>query len=65
MAGISDGANVALVQGGGLQEGVVVATGAVETTVAAPAPAGGSPLLPQFGRGRGGGGGGGGGRGGD
>jgi HlyD family secretion protein len=61
--GISDGANVALVQGGGLQEGVVVATGAVETTIAAPAPAGGSPLLPQFGR-RGGGPGGGGGRGG-
>ena len=55
--GITNGANVALVQAGGLQEGVVVATGAVETTVAAPAPVGGSPLLPQFGRGRGGGGG--------
>lgn len=54
MAGITDGANVA-VTGGGLQEAVVVITGAVETTTAAPPPVGGSPLLPQFGRGRGGG----------
>ena len=57
MAGITDGANVA-VSGGGLQEGVVVVTGAIQAAVAAPPPAGGSPLLPQFGRGRGRGGGG-------
>ena len=61
MTSITDGANVA-VSGGGLQEGVVVATGAVETTAAAAAPpAGGSPLLTNFGRGRGFGGRGGGG----
>lgn len=57
--GISDGANVA-VSGGGLQEGVVVATGMVQTVAAVAAPpAGGNPLIPQFGRGRGGFGGGG------
>jgi hypothetical protein len=51
--GISDGANVAVL-GGALQEGVAVATGAIEATAAVAAPAAGSPLLPQFGR-RGGG----------
>jgi HlyD family secretion protein len=67
--GISGGSTVAI-SGDGLKEGTVVATGVIETNVAA-APAGGNnPLLPQ-GRGRGGffgggnrGGGGGGNRGG-
>lgn len=62
-AGLSDGAAVA-VTSNRLQEDVVVATGMVETTVAAATgPPAGNPLLPQFGR-RGRGGGGGGGRGG-
>jgi HlyD family secretion protein len=49
--GISGGSTVAI-SGDGLKEGTVVATGVIETTVAA-APGGGNPLLPQ-GRGRGG-----------
>ena len=53
--GLSDGVRVA-VTGGGLQEGVIVVTGAIETVAeVAPLPSG-SPLVPQFGRGRGGGG---------
>ena len=67
--GISDGANVA-VSGGGLKEGVVVATGLIQAAAAPATPGAANPLLPQrgrggFGGGRGGGGarGGGGGRG--
>jgi HlyD family secretion protein len=50
---ISDGANVAVL-GGGLQEGVVVAIGALETTLTEAPPASGSPLLQGFGGRRGG-----------
>jgi len=52
-SGITGGSNVA-VSGNGLQEGAVVATGQIETTVAAATLGGGNPLLPQLGRGRGG-----------
>jgi HlyD family secretion protein len=50
--GISGGSTVAIA-GDGLKEGTVVATGVIETTVAAAPAGGGNPLLPQ-GRGRGG-----------
>jgi HlyD family secretion protein len=50
--GISGGSTVAIA-GDGLKEGTVVATGMIETTVAAAPAGGGNPLLPQ-GRGRGG-----------
>ena len=60
--GISGGSTVAIFTDG-LKEGDVVATGVIETTVAAAPAGGGNPLLPQ-GRGRGGFFGGGGNRGG-
>jgi HlyD family secretion protein len=50
--GITGGTNVA-VSGQGLEEGMMLATGVVETTVAATPLGGGNPLLPQLGRGRG------------
>jgi HlyD family secretion protein len=50
--GITGGTNVA-VSGSGLEEGAMIATGVVETTVAAAPLGGGNPLLPQIGRGRG------------
>jgi HlyD family secretion protein len=50
--GITGGTNVA-VSGQGLEEGMMLATGVVETTVAAAPLGGGNPLLPQLGRGRG------------
>ena len=50
--GISGGSTVAIA-GEGLKEGTIVATGVIETTVAAAPAGGGNPLLPQ-GRGRGG-----------
>ncbi|HET9359153.1 MAG TPA: efflux RND transporter periplasmic adaptor subunit [Vicinamibacterales bacterium] len=51
--GITGGTNVA-VSGQGLEEGMMLATGVIETTVAATPLGGGNPLLPQLGRGRGG-----------
>ena len=47
--GISDGAIIAI-SGPLVQEGVIVATGAIQTAVPAAAPQTGNPLLPQFGR---------------
>ena len=46
-AGVSDGANTAIVEGS-LSEGVEVATGVAAAQTASAAPAGGSPLLPRF-----------------
>ncbi len=58
LTGVSDGARVAIVGGGPLEEGMVLATGVLQAQ-AAPAnntnPAANNPLLPNFNRGRGGG----------
>jgi HlyD family secretion protein len=51
--GIAGGPNVAIASDA-LQEGTVVATGVIETTVATAPLGGGNPLMPQLGRGRGG-----------